>query len=116
MLIESFQQSCLLKMMAQSSLKPSRLNSSIVHGAINPETPCMQDKKSIKRYLKAYLQETQTDNNEYLFYSRCKPKDGGKSTTLIVQGEEMTLDNQWVVPYNKLSCKILKGTHYCEAL
>ena len=38
-----------------------------------------------------------------------KPEDGGKSATLILRGKEITLGNQWVVPHNKLSCKILKA-------
>ena len=60
------------------------------------------DKKCIKRYPKAYLRETQTDNDRYPLYRRRKLENGVKSTTLRVGEEEITLGNQRVVPHNKL--------------
>ena len=86
-------------------------------GVFNPDSPCMPDKKCIKRYPKTYLQKTQTDNDGYPLYRIRKPEDGGKSTSLRVRGEEITSGNQWVLPHNRLLCKILK-THinvdYCS--
>ena len=89
-------------------------------GVIHPDSPCMQDKKCIKRYLKACLRETQTDNDSYILYRRRKPGTRGvESTTLRVRGEDITLANQWVVPYNILLCKILKAhinMEYCSSV
>ena len=62
------------------------INTLLIHGpciVINPDSSWMQDKNCIKRYPKA----------------------------LRVIGEEITLGNQWVLPYNKLLCKILKKGH-----
>ena len=88
------------------------IKNQLIHGLyrfINPDSSCMQDKKCIKRYPKAYLQETQTDNDGYSLYCRRKPQDGGKSTSLRVRGKEITSGYDLVVPHNKLLCKILKA-------
>ena len=44
------------------------IKTQLIHGlcgVINPDLPCMQDKKCIKQYSKPYLRETQTDNDVY---------------------------------------------------
>lgn len=71
-------------------------------GAIRPDSHCMQDPN-------VYLQETQTENEGYPRYHRCKRKEGGKSTTLRFRGQKMTLENQLLVPYNKLLCNVSKA-------
>ena len=77
------------------------IKTQLIHGpyrVINPDSLCLQDKKWIKRYPKAYLRETPTDNDGYPIYRRRKPKYEGKSTTLT---EERKLP--WLI--NKLLCK-----------
>lgn len=63
-------------------------------GELNPACPCMREGKCSKRYPKDFTEETVKNSNGYPLY--CRP-DNGKT---VAVGRH-TLDNRWVVPYNK---------------
>lgn len=63
-------------------------------GDLNPKCPCMREGECSKKFPKAFSHETVKDLNGYPMY--CRPNDG--QTILIGQH---TMDNRWVVPYNK---------------
>jgi len=73
-------------------------------GSINPNCVCMNNKECKKGFPKPYAEETRANVDGYPFYRR--RKDGNS-----VNIKDMTVDNQWVVPYNpflllKFNCHI----------
>lgn len=79
----------------------------------------MQDRKCCKKYPKPFIAETQTDYNGYPLYRRRTLEHGGHSTTLVVRGQVINVDNRWVVPYNSLLCKTIKAhinVEYCSSV
>ncbi|GFV11153.1 uncharacterized protein TNCV_2718971 [Trichonephila clavipes] len=49
-------------------------------GALNPSSPCMKEGKCTKKYPKALLKDTQTNDKGYPLYRRGAPEDGGHIT------------------------------------
>lgn len=81
-------------------------------GALNPSCPCMnEERKCSKRYPRNFLKETETGEDGYPSYRRRQPEDGGFTTRMKIRGrgDEVTVDNRWVVPYNPMLCKIFKS-------
>ena len=86
----------------------------MIHGPCgehNPSAPCMQDGKCTKGFPKSFLQDTVRSQNGYPLYRRRTPEDGGKTANIYVRGQRkyVTVDNRWVVPYNKQLLLYLKG-------
>jgi hypothetical protein len=75
----------------------------------------MPDGRCSKQYPKTFLQETQTDHDGYPLYRRRKPGDGGVEALIKVKGQEIQIDNRWIVPYNKLLSKTFNAHINVEA-
>ena len=73
-------------------------------GPVNPTCPCMETtadgKKCSKDYPKEFKEETSINANGYPFYRRRSPENGGRTYNTCVKGQEFTIDNRWIVPYN----------------
>ena len=80
----------------------------LIHGPcghLKPNSPCMVDNKCSKNFPKHFLHETQADNDGYPLYRRRKPGEGGFETHLKLRGQQITVDNRWVVPHSPLLTK-----------
>ncbi|KAK7315487.1 hypothetical protein VNO77_34037 [Canavalia gladiata] len=64
------------------------------YGAQNRKSPCMHNGKCIRYFPKKYVQKTTIDNDGYPLYRR---QDNGRT----VQKDKASVDNKYVVPYNK---------------
>lgn len=88
-------------------------------GALNRSSPCMKDGKCTKRYPREFVQETQTGNDGYPLYRRRKPDDGGHTATIQMNGNNVEIDNRWVVPYSPLLSKIFNAhinVEFCSSI
>lgn len=63
-------------------------------GEANHRSPCMVDRKCSKHFPKMFCQETTVDEEGYPVYKR---RDDGRT----VEVDGVTLDNRYVVPYNR---------------
>ncbi|KAL8594216.1 hypothetical protein ACOMHN_033079 [Nucella lapillus] len=87
-------------------------------GQVNPRCVCMKDNRCEKRFPRVLRKETETGEDGYPQYRRRSPEDGGQTTKLKIRGQ-VQIDNQWVVPHNKLLCKILKAhvnVEFCSSI
>lgn len=84
-------------------------------GLLNPNSPCMKDKKCTKRYPREMIRETQTGTDGYPLYRRRKPGDGGHRTIIKVKNFETEIDNRWIVPYSPLLSKVFNAHINIEA-
>ncbi|KAL8608682.1 hypothetical protein ACOMHN_002911 [Nucella lapillus] len=87
-------------------------------GQVNPRCVCMKDNRCKKKFPRVLRKETETGENGYPQYRRRSPEDGGQTTKLKIRGQ-VQIDNQWVVPHNKLLCKILKAhvnVEFCSSI
>ncbi|KAG5883854.1 hypothetical protein JTB14_034824 [Gonioctena quinquepunctata] len=55
-------------------------------GALNPSSPCMEEGKCTKKYPRALLKDTQTNDKGYPLYRRRAPGNGGRTITLKTRG------------------------------
>ena len=82
------------------------VQSTMIHGPCgihHPTAPCMVKKAGqsqpvcSKRYPRSFQEETIVQEDGYpLYWRRCS----GRTVSMQVRGQSMTLGNQWVVPYN----------------
>lgn len=85
------------------------ITTKMIHGPcgnLNPVSPCMKEDRCSKKFPNQFVKETQTGNDGYPKYRRRCPEDGGFTT----ETNGKTIDNRWVVPYNKVLSKTFK-TH-----
>jgi hypothetical protein len=66
-------------------------------GVLNPNSVCMDEGKCTKEYPKDFHRKTLLADNGYPHYRR---RDNGNTITVKVRGEEIEVDNRWIVPYN----------------
>lgn len=89
-------------------------------GALNRNCKCMDNGKCTKRYPRKLLHDTQTGEDGYPLYRRRKPDDGGFTATLnLTSRGELQIDNSWVVPHNRLLCKLFTAhinVEYCNSV
>ena len=78
-------------------------------GQLNENSPCMHNGKCSKKFPKNVIQETQTDRDGYPLYRRRSPENGGAIIKKKIRGNEIILDNRWVVPYCPLLSKIFNA-------
>lgn len=78
-------------------------------GAPNPSSPCTKEGKCTKRYPRALLKDTQTNDKGYPLYGRRAPRDGGRTITIKTRGgaQKVLVDNSWNVSYSPILSKIL---------
>ena len=66
--------------------------------------------KCTKRYPRHLCNDTQTGDDGYPLYRRRGPEDGGTTTGLSIHQEpQIQINNEWVIPHNKMQCKIFKA-------
>ncbi|XP_062714405.1 uncharacterized protein LOC115261339 [Aedes albopictus] len=88
-------------------------------GNLNPNSPCMKDRKCTKKYPRNFIEETQTGNDGYPVYRRRAPKDGGRTTKLKIRNTEIEIDNRWIVPYSPFLSKMFQAhinVEYCNSV
>ena len=94
------------------------VSSSMMHGPcgdLNPQSPCMVNGACSKNFPKEFSNETVIPNNAPPQYQR---PDDGTTVTKRVNGRDLHLGNNWVVPYNpyliqKFNCHI--NMEYCTS-
>lgn len=60
-----------------------------------------------KKYSKQFIKETYLTENNYPFYARRSPDDGGKTNKIKIRGHgEFIIDKKWIVPYCTLLSRI----------
>ena len=74
-------------------------------GNLNPGSPCMETddkgrKFCTKEFPKDFQDETSLTEFTYPKYRRRGPTNGGRTTTKLVKGKPVVVDNSCVVPYN----------------
>ncbi|XP_036322284.1 uncharacterized protein LOC118736293 [Rhagoletis pomonella] len=87
-------------------------------GRLKPNSPCMIDRKCSKRYPRALIADI-TGNDGYPLYRRRSTDFNGKSTTLKINGQDVEVDNRWVVPYSPLWSKAFNAhinVEYCNSV
>ncbi|KIH43604.1 hypothetical protein ANCDUO_26385 [Ancylostoma duodenale] len=66
-------------------------------GPLNPNSPCMKDRKCTKKYPRKFIQETQTRNDGYPLYRRRRSEEGGFTAIVKIrtnnQQIEVEVDN-----------------------
>lgn len=101
------------------------VTSTMIHGPCghhNPDSPCMDEVKGTctKRYPKLLNKETQTGEDGYPQYRRRSPTDGGQSyLKKLKNGQEVTIDNRWVVPHNRTLSRLFNAhinVEYCHSV
>ncbi|GBO98951.1 hypothetical protein EVAR_348_1 [Eumeta japonica] len=63
-------------------------------GALNSSSPCMKEGKCTKKYPRALLKDTQTNDKGYPLYRRRAPEDGGRTIIQKTRGHEVLVDNR----------------------
>jgi len=75
-------------------------------GAVNNNSPCMTGEGLSrccgKGFPKPFTNRTSLTDSSYPLYSRRAPDQGGRVHFMTVRGQQFTVDNSWVVPYNPL--------------
>ncbi|XP_055312023.1 uncharacterized protein LOC129574268 [Sitodiplosis mosellana] len=88
-------------------------------GRFNKDSPCMSDGKCTKRYPKDLTAETMTGSDGYPKYRRRSTEDNGKSFMLKVKGNDIEVDNRWIVPYPPILSRAYKAhinVEYCNSV
>ncbi|XP_044597578.1 uncharacterized protein LOC123274153 [Cotesia glomerata] len=88
-------------------------------GSINYQSVCMKDGRCTKRFPKTYVIETITNEDGYPTYKRRSPEMGGAVAIIKVNGDNIEVDNRWVVPYSPVllrtfDCHI--NVEYCGSV
>ena len=73
-------------------------------GHININSPCMEGREQRRHCTKNFPKPCRTTtvvlDDSYPQYRRRSPKDGGRTVIKRIKGEDVTVDNSFVVPYN----------------
>lgn len=70
-------------------------------GVHNPNAPCMVNGRCSKNFPKPFQSHTTQNEDGFPAYMRRSPEDGGRTfTKRLPRGNEIVIDNRWVVPYN----------------
>ncbi|KAI5705868.1 hypothetical protein M8J75_002513 [Diaphorina citri] len=72
-----------------------------------------------KRYPRQFTNETRTGEDGYPTYRRRSPDDGGHHAIIHVNGEDVNMDNRWVVPYSPVLSRTLEthvNVEYCSSV
>ncbi|XP_078521566.1 uncharacterized protein LOC144790724 [Lissotriton helveticus] len=80
---------------------------------------CMKNGICTKKYPRPLINETETGVNGYPIYRRRNTEHGGHTVTMTVRGQEVTVNNQWVVPYSRLLCRTFNAhinIEYCQSV
>ncbi|GBP91362.1 hypothetical protein EVAR_66979_1 [Eumeta japonica] len=69
--------------------------------------PCMKDGKCTKKYPRALVKDTQTNENGYPLYRRRAPQEGGREVTIDPKDEVQMFRAGRYVSSNETTCRIL---------
>lgn len=75
-------------------------------GHMDRQSPCMKEGVCTKGYPKAFISDTQSRCDGYPQYRRRKPDDGGYQGKKTIMGNDVIIDNRWVVPYSPFLCRM----------
>jgi hypothetical protein len=75
-------------------------------GHMDRQSPCMKEGVCTKGYPKAFISDTQSGCDGYPQYRRRKPDDGGYQGKKTIMGNDVIIDNRWVVPYSPFLCRM----------
>lgn len=79
-------------------------------GNYNPQSPCMKNSTCKSNFPRQLQKETVLKENGYLLYRRRAPADEGRTVSLkIWNGNHVTVDNSWVVPYSPILSKMFNA-------
>lgn len=87
-------------------------------GVLNYNSPCMIDGKCSKRYPRDLIAETITGNDGHPLYRRRSVADNGRSVVVKVRGQNVDVDNCWIVPYSPILSKAFEthiNVEYCNS-
>ncbi|GIX97628.1 uncharacterized protein CEXT_136861 [Caerostris extrusa] len=73
----------------------------MIHGhcsTLNPNSPCMTDRKCSKGLSRILVSNTVTGNGRYPLYRRRSVEDGDTLETIQMRNGDVEVDNCWVVP------------------
>ena len=88
-------------------------------GPVNPRQTCMKDGHCTKHYPRPFVLDTQTGHDGYPLYRRRSPEQGGRTASVYRRGQQVTLDNRWVVPYCPFLSSIFNAhinVEYCHSV
>ena len=94
------------------------VSSSMIHGPcgdLNPQSPCMINGTCSKHFPKDFSDETLLPANGPPQYKR---SNDGRTVTKRVNGRNLELGNNWVVPYNPYLCQKFQchiNVEYCSS-
>lgn len=71
-------------------------------GILNPSSVCMENGKCKKEFPKSFTAETKENMNGYPLYKR---RNNEQTSLKIVRGNEVLVDNSFIVPYNSFLLK-----------
>jgi len=73
-------------------------------GELNQASPCMvgqgDHRHCEKDFPKRFVDRTAVSESTYPTYQRRSPDDGGRTHTKKIRGQDVIVDNSWVVPFN----------------
>ena len=81
----------------------------MVHGPcgnFNRKSPCMVGNECSKRFPKPHAAETQLAQDGYPTYRRRSSLFGGHTAMIKRKGQNLEIDNKWVVPYSPILCRL----------
>lgn len=79
-------------------------------GQLNPHSPCMKNNACTKKYPRNLISDTMTSENGYPLYRRRSPADGGFTVTKrLITGQEIEIDNSWIVPYSPVLSRMFQA-------
>ncbi|XP_067622142.1 uncharacterized protein [Eurosta solidaginis] len=100
----------------------SVVTTNMIHGPCgvhNPDSPCMENGNCTKRFPRPLVADTISGIDGYPLYRRRSPDDNGKAIVMKVKGNNVIVDNRWIVPYCPLLSKTF-ATHcnveYCNSI
>ncbi|XP_053595538.1 uncharacterized protein LOC128667851 [Microplitis demolitor] len=88
-------------------------------GIINSKSPCMKDNRCSKRFPKAFVNETITGEDGYPSYRRRSTEAGGFVAQVKVNGNNIEVDNRWIVPYSPVLSRTFEthlNVEYCSSV
>ncbi|GBP85793.1 hypothetical protein EVAR_77897_1 [Eumeta japonica] len=77
---------------------------------LNRNSPCMQEGHCSKDILELFSEQTISGENGYPLYRRKSPQHGGFTAKIRLRGQEIDLDNRWVMPYSPVLSRTFKLT------
>ena len=72
---------------------------------------CMKDGKCTKRFHHEFLNETQIGEDGYLSYRCQSPGYGSHVAKAKRRGQEINIDNRFMIPYSPVLCRIFNAKH-----